>query len=174
MTDIELFNILRPIVMKITGVPQCILADQNQQAPNTPYATIRPRQSITERGQANIYNKDIPGAKVEGDARAQVICTASVQFWRGDALMYAERLKQGNKRFDVSIDLFKAKIGWQGTGPVNNLTVLQSANQEQRSQIDIRLMYEVSNTSEVNAILSTGLIIENEKAVVIEQIDVPN
>ena len=174
MTDEDLFKVLRPIIIKVSGVPQCILADQNQQAPNGPYATIRPRQSINERGQANIYDKDIPGDKVQGNAKAQVICTCSIQFYRGDALMYAERLKQANKRYDVSIDLFKAKIGWNGTGPVNNLTALQSANQEQRSQIDIRLMYEVENISEVNAILSTGLIIENEKAVVIEQIDVPN
>ena len=61
-------------------------------------------------------------------------------------------------------DLFKAKIGWNGTSNVNNLTALQSAKQEQRAQIDVRLMYEVSNISEINNILSASLIIENEKS----------
>lgn len=178
MTDEEIFQIMRVVVETVTGLPnnQVILADQNGAAGKIkgPYASIRPRQSIRERGQANIYMKDAPDDRVSDEVRAQVICTCSIQFYRGAAMQYAELLKQANKRFDVSMHLFKNKIGWNGTDAVNNLTALQSANQEQRAQINVRLMYEVRNISEVNNILSAGVIIENEKAEVLETIEVPN
>lgn len=172
MTNEELFAKLRPIVMLATGVPECILADQagpgSMPAPNGAYATITPRQSVSERGQANIITRDVPGDQVEVDVRAQIMCAASVNFYRGEALMYAERLKQANKRPDVSVMLFKAKIGWNGADAVNNLTSLQSANFEQRSQITLRLMYEASSLPVVNNILSATVALENESAEVIE------
>ncbi|PPC95719.1 MAG: hypothetical protein CTY32_08560 [Methylotenera sp.] len=172
MTNEELFTVLRKIVMDVTGVPECILADQNKQAPKGAYASIKPRQSISERGQANIYTANVAGDKVRGDVRAQIMCTCSINFYRGNALELAERLKQCNKRYDVSIDLYKAKLGWNGTSNVNNLTALQANNQEQRAQIDIRLMYEASNISEVNNILSASIAIENEKAEVLQTVDI--
>lgn len=172
MTNQELFAKLRPIVMLATGVPECILADQvgpgSMPAPKGAYATITPRQSISERGQANIVSRDIPGDQVEVDVRAQIMCSASINFYRGEALMYAERLKQANKRPDVSMMLFRAKIGWNSTDAVNNLTALQSANFEQRAQITIRLMYETSSLPAINNILSVEVALQNEKARVIE------
>lgn len=172
MTNEELFAVLRPIVMLATGVPECILADQagpgSMPAPKGPYATITPRQAVGERGQANIVSRDMPGDQVEIDVRAQIMCAASVNFYRGQALMFAERLKQANKRPDVSVMLFKAKIGWSGADAVNNLTSLQSANFEQRAQITLRLMYETSSLPVVNNILSASVSFENERAEVIE------
>lgn len=172
MTNEELFAKLRPIVMLATGVPECILADQkgpgSMPAPQGAYASITPRQSVGERGQANIISADIPGNLVRVDVRAQIMCAVSVNLYRGQALMYAERLKQANKRPDVSLALFKAKIGWSGTDGVNNLTSLQSANFEQRAQITLRLMYEASSLAEVNNILSASVVLENEKAQVLE------
>lgn len=172
MTNEELFKKLRQIVMLATGVPECLLADQggpgSMPAPKGAYATITPRQSISERGQANIIARDVPGEQVEVDVRAQIMCSASVNFYRGEALMYAERLKQANKRPDVSMMLFKAKIGWNSADGVNNLTSLQSANFEQRAQITIRLMYEASSLPVVNNILSATVALENEKAEVLQ------
>jgi len=176
MTNQELFAKLRPIVMLATGVPECILADQigpsSMPAPKGAYATITPRQSVGERGQANVTSRDIPGDLVEFDVRAQIMCSASINFYRGEALMYAERLKQANKRPDVSMMLFKAKIGWNSTDGVNNLTSLQSANFEQRAQITIRLMYEAISITEINNILSASVVLENEKAQVIQTFSV--
>lgn len=172
MTNEELFAKLRPIVMLATGVPECILADQSgpgsMPAPKGAYATITPRQYVGERGQANVKSRDIPGDKVEVDVRAQIMCSASINFYRGEALMYAERLKQANKRPDVSMMLLRAKIGWNSTDAVNNLTSLQSANFEQRAQITIRLMYETSSLPAINNILSVEVALQNEKARVIE------
>ncbi|MNF67958.1 hypothetical protein D3C84_497890 [compost metagenome] len=137
-------------------------------APNGAYATITPRQYVVERGQANVTSRDIPGDKVEFDVRAQIMCSASINFYRGEALIHAERLKQANKRPDISMMLFKSKIGWNSTDGVNNLTSLQSANFEQRAQITVRLMYEAISLSEINNILSASVALENEKAEVIQ------
>lgn len=176
MTNEELFAKLRPIVMLATGVPECILADQKGPAqvpaPAGPYASITPRQSVSERGQANIITKDVPGNLVQVDVRAQIMCSVSVNFFRGEALQYAERLKQANKRPDISVMLFKAGIGWNGTDAVNNLTSLQSANWEQRAQITLRLMYETSSLPEVNNILSATVIMQNEKAQTLQEFTV--
>jgi hypothetical protein len=172
MTNEELFKKLRPIVMLATGVPECILADQagpgSMPAPKGAYATITPRQYVGERGQANVTSRDVPGDQVEFDVRAQIMCSASINFYRGEALMYAERLKQANKRPDISIMLFKSKIGWNSADGVNNLTSLQSGNFEQRAQITIRLMYEAISLSEINNILSVSVSLENEKAQVLQ------
>lgn len=172
MTNEELFKKLRPVVMLATGVPECLLADQvgpgSMPAPKGAYATITPRQSVGERGQANVKTRDIPGNLVETEVRAQIMCSASVNFYRGEALMYAEMLKQANKRPDVSMMLLKSKIGWNGADSVNNLTSLQSANFEQRAQITIRLMYEAISLSEINNILSVEVVLQNEKAQALE------
>ena len=174
MTNEEMFKVLRPIVLKVTGITECIMADQNQIAPkNIPYATIRPRQSVTERGQANIYGKNLTGDRMQTDVRAQVIATCSVNFFRGDAQLYAERMKECHKRPDVMIDLFRAKVGWGGTDAVNNLTALQAANWEQRAQINIRLMYEVNDISEINAITSASISLYNEQDRLLQSINVP-
>lgn len=172
MTNKEIFQVMRKIVVDVTDIKECILADQNKQAPKGAYATIKPRQSVSERGQANIIQTNVTGDKVRGDVRSQIMCTCSINFYRGDAPELAERLKQCNKRYDVSIALYKAKLGWNGTSNVNNLTALQANNQEQRAQIDVRLMYETSNISEINNILSASLVIENEKAEVLQEVDI--
>jgi hypothetical protein len=173
MNNLELFQILRPIVQTVTGVQTVILADQNQAAPKGEYVTIRPRQSINERGQANIRTKNVPGDKVSTDVRAQIIATCSLNFYRGEAMANAQKLKQCNKRPDVSMSLFKSKIGWGGTDAVNNLTSLQSSNWEQRAQVMIRLLYETSDVVEINNILSTQVILQNEKGTTLQIIDVP-
>jgi len=165
MTDAELFAILRPIIL-VTGVPECILANPNAPAPVGAYATIQIRQPVTERGQANIYraNKQqtVDWVGVETDVRSQIVCSCSVNFWRGEATMFAEKIKQINKRPDVSLALFKAKIGWAGTEAVNNLNAIQSNNWEQRAQMTIKLWYETSNKATINAIYSASLAVENE------------
>jgi hypothetical protein len=172
MTNEQLFAILRPIIISVTGVPECILADQNAKSPIGEYASIRPRQTISERGQAHIVPTNRPGNFVEVDVRAQVIATATVNFYRGDAMARVERLKECNKRPDVSIALFKAGVRWMGTDAANNLTALQSVNWEQRAQISVRLGYEVSSLADVNNILSAQIIVEDEKARVLETIDI--
>lgn len=171
MTREQLFDILRPIIMTVTGVPECILADPNAPSPQGEYASVEPLLSIRQRGQANIIRTDTapvtspigPVNNSNVDVRAQVIANCSINFYRGDARYRASRLLQANKRPDISVILFQNKIGWNGAEPINDLTALQSNQREQRAQITIRLMYEIIDPVIINAIYSAQLIVENEK-----------
>ncbi len=173
MTSLEIFKLLRPIVMNVTGVPECILADPNALAPTGPYASIRVRQAIRERGQANVRITDVPVTRqVRYDVRAQIICDVSVDFYRGAAMEYAEKLKECHKRPDVPWILMRAGLGWGGTDAVNNLTALQSGNFEQRAQITVRLYYEAVDIVDVNNIERVAAVVEDEKARFIQCVDV--
>lgn len=173
MTNNEIFAILRPIVMTVTGVPECILADPNAQAPAGPYSSIRVRQAIRERGQANVRTIDLPLTReVRYDIRAQIICDVNIEFWRGNAMEYAEKLKECHKRPDVPWLLYRKGLGWGGTDAVNNLTALQSANFEQRAQITVRLYYEAIDIVDVNRIEQVSASVESETGTVLQSVDV--
>lgn len=152
MTNNEIFAALRPHIINVTGISECILADPNGMAPEGPYASLRPRQSIRERGQANIVVRDGENDTIVYEIRAQIVADCDVNFFRGEAMRYAELLKECHKRPDVCWPLWKLGIGWGGTEPVQNLTVLQASNFEERSQITIKLLYESVNTVTVNNI----------------------
>lgn len=177
MTNLELFAKLRPIILAATGVPECILANQGptqgEVTPPGEYASIFPRQSVTERGQANVKGSDKAGDLIETEVRAQVMASCSVNFYRGNAHGYAELLKQCNKHPSISVMLYKAGLGWNGADAVNDLTVLQSANWEARAQITIRVMYESVSVTDINNILSASVIVENERADELAAFDIP-
>lgn len=172
MTSEDLFDILRPIILNVTGVPECILADPNAPSPSGPYAAVRPQQGIAERGQANIKRIAQPGALQTTEVRAQIVATCWVNFYRGDAMLFAQRLKQANKRPDVSIELLRNKLGWGGTDAINNLTALQSENFEERAQIAIRLWYETTDQATINSIERVQIGIEYEDGTLVETVDV--
>ncbi|ATV25094.1 hypothetical protein [Pectobacterium phage PEAT2] len=153
MTNNDIFAALRPHILNVTGVSECILADPNGPSPDGPYASVRPRQSIRERGQANIIMTDGANDTIVYEIRAQIVASCEINFFRGEAMQYAEMLKECHKRPDVCWPLWKAGIGWGGTEPVNNLTALQASNFEQRAQIIVKLLYEAVNTVTVNNIL---------------------
>lgn len=153
MTNNDIFAALRPHILNVTGVSECILADPNGPSPDGPYASVRPRQSIRERGQANIIMTDGANDTIVYEIRAQIVASCEINFFRGEAMQYAEMLKECHKRPDVCWPLWKAGIGWGGSEPVNNLTALQASNFEQRAQIIVKLLYEAVNTVTVNNIL---------------------
>lgn len=153
MTNNDIFAALRPHILNVTGVSECILADPNGPSPNGAYASVRPRQSIRERGQANIIMTDGANDTIVYEIRAQIVASCEINFFRGEAMQYAEMLKECHKRPDVCWPLWQAGIGWGGTEPVNNLTALQASNFEQRAQIIVKLLYEAVNTVTVNNIL---------------------
>lgn len=153
MTNNDIFAALRPHILNVTGISECILADPNGPSPDGPYASVRPRQSIRERGQANIIMTDGANDTIVYEVRAQIVASCEINFFRGEAMRYAEMLKECHKRPDVCWPLWQKGIGWGGTEPVNNLTALQASNFEQRAQIIVKLLYEAVNTVTVNNIL---------------------
>jgi hypothetical protein len=169
MTNDQLFTILRPIILSVTGVPECILSNPNAPSPTGEYAAVQPQQTIAERGQATIVRTAKPGALMDVEVRAKIACTAWVNFYRGDARTRAARLKQCNKRPDISAALFAANLGWVGTSAVNNLTALQSERFESRAQIAINLWYETSDPVEINTIERISGSLEYEDGTVVSQ-----
>ena len=83
MNRLELFQILQPIVKSVTGVSTVILANQVQSdgtgipSPTGEYITIEPKQSVAQRGQANIHrNTSATPLSLDVDVRAQIIVEA--------------------------------------------------------------------------------------------------
>lgn len=172
MTNEQIFAILRPHVMALTGVPECILYAQNQDAPAGEYASIQPRYAVEERGQANIYRKDVIDDQVETDVKPQIMMTVIVEFFRGSANERAQRLLQMGKVGTVTWDLFKHKMSIRNTSGILDLTALQSNNYEQRARIELYLWMESSTAYAVNNILGTKIIAEKEDGQVIQEINI--
>lgn len=173
MTDDELFDVLRQVVLISTGLENCVLADQNAPSVKGEYATIKPNQTVNQRGQANVSRSSVPGVPtVNIDIRSQVISTCSVNFYRGNARNNALKLKQCNKRPDVSEILFKAGVGWNHAGPVNDISALQSGNIEQRTQLNLFVMYELLTQTTQNSIERITLIGEDRNGDVLSTTEI--
>lgn len=165
MNSEQIFDVMRPIILAVTGVPECILANPNKPSPDGEYASVQPLQSITQRGQANIIRSNsVTPESIDVDVRAQIIAECSINFYRGDSRNRAQRLLQANKRPSVSAALFAAKLGWNKAGPINNLSALQSSDWESRAQISIFLMYETTDQETINSIEKIDYEVQDENA----------
>lgn len=159
MTREELFDLVRPFVISLTGVSECILADQNGDSPDGEYAVVEPFTSIIERGQAQKHCTAVPADRqVEISIRPNVIARCSIQFYRGDAQTRAVRIKGGIKRDDIVNTLRAAGVQWISTDAVNNLNGLQSDNVESRAEVMISLAYhQIDEPYRVNTIESVEI-----------------
>lgn len=171
MTSDELFSILRPHIIALTGVPMCIKYAQNQDAPHGEYAVINPRYATAERGQANIKRSNAPLDTIKTEIKVQAMVTVAVEFFRGDAHGRAQSLLQAGKNEGVTWDLFKYKISIRNTGGVLDLTSLQSSNYESRARIELYLWMEIDNSYTVNNILHSSVSVENEEGMIIQSSD---
>ncbi len=163
MNEVDIFNVLRPIVLSMTTVPTAILGNPNEPAPSGPYASILPSLTIVERGQAIIYNENDGINNINRTVKAQQIAECSINFYRDNAHYNAGQMMQANKVHSVWLQLYENKLGWIRTGPVNNLNFLQSNNWEPRAQISIFLAVEATIIKEnINTIEQLQVIIENE------------
>ena len=168
MTELEIFNVIRQIVITVTGVPECILADQDAEAPIGEYATVKITPGAEQRGHANMVRSAVTGQQQQNvDVRSQLIASCSVNFYRGNASDRAQRLRQANKRPDISKLLYDNDTGWHRSGPINNLTTLQSSAKESRSQITVYLSYEYSSPVVINSVEQVDLITSNESNTVV-------
>lgn len=154
--------------------PEVIFANQQKSgnAPQGQYASSTRAKPYVSAGSQAAFKRNTPNDKIETKVRAQIIATCSVNFFRGDAHMFAERLFECNKHPNISMMLMKAGLGWNGADAVNDLTALQSANWEQRAQVSIRVMYVTETQSEINNILSASAVMQDAKGRVLSSIDV--
>lgn len=164
MTNREVYKAVRAIVMKVTGLSRVYLADQPEMAPSGDYATIRVAQGYQPTavgGTKTTYNK------ADRSVTTEVFCPVRydvhVNFYRGTAMDYAQSLVNCSRLPSVHETLLRNKLGWGGTDPVQNLTALQSAQQEERAVIVIHLIGEKRLTETVNSIEATSITVEDEK-----------
>lgn len=174
MTRLELFQILRPIILSKTGVPECILADPNAPAPSGEYATIEPFSNISEIGIGGNTQEEVdavdgnPAFKdLEITVKSSQEVQVSVNFYRGNARDYAPKLKQADQFPSVHETMLINGLGWMRTSEVNNLTTLNQAEQEPRAQIYIYLRRMESATETVQAIYIAPWESQNEDGDVI-------
>ncbi len=185
MTDDEIYDVFHQIITTVTGLPvtSVIPADDNEESPSGPYASIKVGQARGQRGHANQYLKntdlvDSPIGQVrdvEHDIRAQLTCDISVNFYREGAGESASKLYQASKRPDISQLLYQSNIGWRNANAINDLSFLQSKEMEERAQLIITIWHEQTQTVTTNAIYSTTISVENEEGDTIqtETIDSP-
>lgn len=171
MTREELFAVLRPIVIDVTGVPECILADQNETDPTGEYCSIEPFDNIRKRGQAAQSWEEVD--PVDGDTNymdlqhsvtTHQIVRTSFNFYRGSARDYANLLQDADKFSSVNDTLRASNIGWMDTGAVNNLTALQSGRQEPRHQIYVTFWINRTQTETVQQIYNVPIQGEDENS----------
>lgn len=173
MTNIELYKLLRPAVATASGVPKIIMAGQNKEPPAGSYASIHVRTDIRERGMAFKRRRLLPDNETfEHTIRSQQEVTCVVEFYRDGAKEYAANLLQADKRDDIIWGLFKAGLSIMETGPVLDLTALQSNQYEERARVDIRLRMEVSNTYEINRIMEVSGMVQSESGSNLQPFDV--
>lgn len=163
MTNLELYKLLHPAVMAASGVPMIIPGADNQDAPAGPYASIHVRTDIRERGMAFKDRRLLTDNETfEDTIRSQQEVTCTVEFYRDGAKEYAANMLQMDKRDDIVWVLYKAGLNIMRTGPVLDLTALQSNQYEERARVDIYLRMQVARKYEINRIMQVSVTVENE------------
>lgn len=173
MTNMELYRLLHPAVMLASGVPYIIPAGDNHDAPTGPYASIHIRTDIRERGMAFKDRRLLPDNETfEHTVRSQQEVTCTVEFYRDGAKEYAANMLQMDKRDDIVWTLYKAGINIMSTGPVLDLTALQSNQYEERARVDIYLRMQVARKYNINRILEVTGVVQNEGGTDIQTVTV--
>lgn len=166
MTNIELYDLLQAAVLAATGVPAVIPAADNQPAPTGAYASIHVRTNVGERGMAFKDRRLLPDHETfEHTIRSQQEVTCVVEFYRAGAKEYAADMLQLDKRDDIGWALFKAGVNIMHTGPVLDLTALQSDQYEERARVDVYLRMQGARKYRVNRIMQVTGTVQNEEGV---------
>lgn len=173
MTNYDIYTVMRQIVMKVTGLKQVYLADQAVQAPSGTYATIRVAQGVQPMALGSVrraYDKE--KQTVTETVSCPVRYDIPVNFYRAGAMDYAPMLINCSRLSGVHALLLSKRLGWAGSDPVQNLTALQSSEQEERAVIVVHLVGEKKVSETVNTIEAARIIVENEKTNVLQESDV--
>jgi hypothetical protein len=169
MTREELFDVLRPHIVSVTGVSECILADPNAPAPDGNYCAVEPFSSFVEvgqRGQKQELVDSVDGNTDYQDIKITVMSckevTVSINFYRGDARDQAAKVAQMNMLPSVAESMLINGLGWLGVSPARNLTELNQGLFEPRYQIDLYLLMRTEISETVQAIYTAGVEVQNE------------
>ena len=162
----SLFEALREVVMRATGVSECILADQNAAAPQGDYATIRISDNMSENirpQESYSESADSNSDLLEFSLKTSLISSVHINFYRDGALSKAAMLVGCTRIPSISNIITRAKLGIMRFGSVINTTALQSDRTEERATIKIEVAYERLYTEEIAPIKSVGFTVTDDR-----------
>ena len=171
--QVDLFSVLREIVLKVTNVDHCIKADQNTPAPVGTYATIRVfndssktvmpylsyRKTLEENGD-EVFNSDL---------NVSLMSKVDINFYRESALQKASMLIGCNHIPSINNIIAKNKIAILEYSNVINTSVLQSSKTEERATMTIHVAFERTYTEKIESIESTSLIVKSKGKIIAEE-----
>ena len=173
MTREELFTVMREIVLKVTDVDVCILNAQRETAPTGQYCSIEPFASLNQIGRGSTKNTEVAAVDgedfydVQEDLTVLIEAKVSVNFFRDDARMLAQKLMFCDQRSDIHEKLLINGLGWMRTDAVNNLTLLNGAIYEPRAQINLYIQFEQTQSNTVQQIYNVDFGLQNESGDII-------
>jgi len=162
MEKMAVFKALREIVMFVTRVPQCVIADTPIEAPKGAYATIRVMDGVRPTAKGGTLNVANPDGTMTVYQVIPTIFECSVNFYRGEALSYAAALANCSRLPTVHGILYRSELGWVESDPVQNLTAIQMNRSEQRAQVTVRLVGEIILDDSVGTIEHVGMAVTDE------------
>lgn len=165
MNELQLFSVMRKIIMEVTGVDECIFGDVSEIAPRGEYAAVRVMSTVQATSKGKVTTVTNAEARtVTTTIKVPVMYSVTVNFYRVSAMERAIKLINCSRLPNVHMHLLAAGLGWVDSDPVQNLTGMQSATNEKRAVIVIRLtgFSEVSST--VNTIEQVDLNVSNERS----------
>lgn len=185
MTNDDLFSIVRQIVILATGLGdgKVVIRDGNTGSPPGEYCAIEingPSRRYAKGGSVftnvgpvmspigNVYD-------VNQEVRQSIIRDVSLNFYRGNANDHAVKILGAKQRIDVHTLLLTKGVGWISTGPVNDLTALQSNQYEQRAEVTVSMATLETQNVVTNAIYQVPISAETEDGteILTETITVP-
>lgn len=171
MTNLEIYKIVREIILQVTGVPTVIRSNPNAPSPDGEYCAVSVTQPTSQRSEPAVRMSNIQQPDGWTGVRHELVANCetdvSINFYRGNAHEYARKLFGANKLPSVSELLYRKEVRWLKSSAVNNLNALQSENWESRAQISVTMMYKEVSYEDTNAIYKVPIQIQDEKGNVI-------
>lgn len=162
MTADEVFTLLRPVIIAVTGIPDCIPGDDNEAAPTGPYAALKPVTTYRPRGRAKEIETILPDGTIQQEVRIQAMADATLIFYRTGAVDFANRMLAATRHRGAQGLLWGERLKIWSVGPINDLTVLQSGNREERAQTTLTIGFPVSTITTIAPIEKVPYRVDNE------------
>lgn len=159
--------------MLVTGLDNVIIRDPDIGSPSGEYCAVEVAGSARSYAKAGHRISNIgPVTSPIGDVydvnqevMSHVIRDVSLNFYRGEANDHAIKILGAPRRIDVHNLLLTNSLGWISTGPVNDLTALQSGSHEQRAEVAISIASMEKQNVQSNAIYQIPLSVQNEDGI---------
>lgn len=143
LTETEVFDLLRKIILSVTGVDEVIEADTPMGAPSGEYATLRVLQSSNGVAKGGTKEFKLADGRFKYEVRTPTSFECQINFYRGDVIRKAQKLRHCDRLPTVQGLLVINGLGWMTSSEVQNLTTLQFDRSESRAFVSVTLVGEV-------------------------------